>query len=541
MRNSDFEKWSPSDVSDQLNEIGLGSYAQEFVKNDIFGEILPMLEEKHLRSMGMKTIGHRIAFLRFVKTLTSAKEAKNEAPSKQIPQKQTPNLVSSFSRREQVKPKVESSDDDESNDDEVDNNEQLNANQKKTAFAQRVGFNRNEEYSKPTPQQTTRRQQFTSARKAPVPAYHEPSDDDSDEDNNDDDNDNQGNYRYLAQKKSPFESKRATPLARKPAFNQQHDDNDDSDDNDNSYSNKRITPSRKPPVSKYGGTNIDEEDEDAVFNRKPAIKPSFQQSRQSADRFQPAQQSRPLPRQKPAFDNTYGNDSDSDDQDDNDNYYARQMQARKPQNGVKQYGQQTRNTYYDNNKDSDDDDNDDEDDYRMKNDRPKFNQQPKESGPPPYEEFENDDDVESNLATCRYCGRHFGQDRIEAHERICSKAKKAKKRVFDSSKMRVQGTEAAAFVGKSSSPDPPKKKAGVPKYKLEHDQLVASIRAGRLQAQYEKDLAAGKNVAPPELPKYEIVNDTRVECPVCHRKFSEEALQRHLPSCERSHARAGRR
>ena len=533
MRNSDFEKWSPSDVSDQLNEIGLGSYAQEFVKNDIFGEILPMLEEKHLRSMGMKTIGHRIAFLRFVKTLTSAKEAKTEAPSRPIPQKQTPNLTSSFSRREQIKPKVESSDDEENSDDEIGNDESLKVNQKKTTFGQRVGFNRNEEYSKPTPQQTTRRQPFTSARKAPAPVYQEPSDD-SDEDSNDDD-DNRDSYRYIAQKKSPFESKRTTPMARKPTYNQQHSNNDDSDDEDNSYSNKRITPSRKPPTPMYGGMGIDEDDEDAVFNRKPAVKPSFQQSRQSADRYQPQPQSRPLSRQKPAFDNAYGNDSDSDDQDDNDNYYNRQMQARKSQNGMKPYGQQARNSYYDENNDDDNDD-----DYRMKNDRPKFNQPPKESGPPPYEEFENGD-VESSLATCRYCGRHFGQDRIEQHEKICSKVKKTKKRVFDSSKMRVQGTEAAAYLGKSTAPDPPKKKSAVPKYKLEHDQLVASIRAGRMQAQYEKDLAAGKNVAPPELPKYEIVNDTRVECPVCHRKFSEEALQRHLPSCERSHARAGRR
>ena len=46
------------------------------------------------------------------------------------------------------------------------------------------------------------------------------------------------------------------------------------------------------------------------------------------------------------------------------------------------------------------------------------------------------------------CGRNFADDRIEKHEEICSKtADKAKKRkVFDMTKARVKGTDAAKYV-----------------------------------------------------------------------------------------------
>ena len=46
------------------------------------------------------------------------------------------------------------------------------------------------------------------------------------------------------------------------------------------------------------------------------------------------------------------------------------------------------------------------------------------------------------------CGRNFAEDRIEKHEEICAKtAAKAKKRkVFDMTKARVKGTDAAKYV-----------------------------------------------------------------------------------------------
>ena len=56
-----------------------------------------------------------------------------------------------------------------------------------------------------------------------------------------------------------------------------------------------------------------------------------------------------------------------------------------------------------------------------------------------------------SLVPCRNCGRSFATDRIQAHSKACSGQKKRK--VFDMTKQRVQGTEAESFVRKKK-PEP---------------------------------------------------------------------------------------
>ena len=54
---------------------------------------------------------------------------------------------------------------------------------------------------------------------------------------------------------------------------------------------------------------------------------------------------------------------------------------------------------------------------------------------------------------CGSCGRNFAADRIQQHMNICGREKKRK--VFDVTKMRVQGTEAESFVlGKGGKKKP---------------------------------------------------------------------------------------
>lgn len=50
------------------------------------------------------------------------------------------------------------------------------------------------------------------------------------------------------------------------------------------------------------------------------------------------------------------------------------------------------------------------------------------------------------LKECSNCGRHFAIDRIQVHQNACKHQKKRK--TFDSTKMRVSGTEAESFVKK---------------------------------------------------------------------------------------------
>jgi len=53
----------------------------------------------------------------------------------------------------------------------------------------------------------------------------------------------------------------------------------------------------------------------------------------------------------------------------------------------------------------------------------------------------------SGLYPCSVCNRSFASDRIQQHEEACKKANKTR-RVFDSTKQRLQGTEAATYFRK---------------------------------------------------------------------------------------------
>ena len=55
-----------------------------------------------------------------------------------------------------------------------------------------------------------------------------------------------------------------------------------------------------------------------------------------------------------------------------------------------------------------------------------------------------------SLAECSNCGRKFASERLRVHMNVCTKQKTRK--VFDMTKKRVEGTEAAAFVGKKGKP-----------------------------------------------------------------------------------------
>ena len=65
---------------------------------------------------------------------------------------------------------------------------------------------------------------------------------------------------------------------------------------------------------------------------------------------------------------------------------------------------------------------------------------------------------QGGLIPCHYCGRSFVTERLEKHQSICCKTTRKQRKVFDSRKMRTQGTEAAKYIrpGTRKAPDPPK-------------------------------------------------------------------------------------
>eukprot|EP00607_Mallomonas_marina_P011139 CAMPEP_0182423438 /NCGR_PEP_ID=MMETSP1167-20130531/9436_1 /TAXON_ID=2988 /ORGANISM="Mallomonas Sp, Strain CCMP3275" /LENGTH=494 /DNA_ID=CAMNT_0024602417 /DNA_START=129 /DNA_END=1610 /DNA_ORIENTATION=+ len=106
--------------------------------------------------------------------------------------------------------------------------------------------------------------------------------------------------------------------------------------------------------------------------------------------------------------------------------------------------------------------------------------------PPP------DDIVDSELLPCPDCGRKFNEISLEKHVRICKKMFCEKRKKFDMTKARVQGTELAEFVlkkkGKRTTETTSKKPAaggminGMPKWKAQSLQFRAAMRAANQYA-----------------------------------------------------------
>lgn len=110
---------------------------------------------------------------------------------------------------------------------------------------------------------------------------------------------------------------------------------------------------------------------------------------------------------------------------------------------------------------------------------------------------------------------------------VCTKPDK-KRKVFDSTKMRTQGTEAAAFV-------PSKKKAASipvkpPKtnWKTKHEEFIQAIRYAKAATKIEKEGGNVAMLAPPPVS----TNPDYVQCPHCMRRFNQTAASRHIPKCK---------
>ena len=53
----------------------------------------------------------------------------------------------------------------------------------------------------------------------------------------------------------------------------------------------------------------------------------------------------------------------------------------------------------------------------------------------------------AGFAQCSICSRNFAPERIGKHKEICAKSTRTRRKVFDVSASRVEGTEAAQFQG----------------------------------------------------------------------------------------------
>ncbi|CAF4067093.1 unnamed protein product, partial [Adineta steineri] len=134
------------------------------------------------------------------------------------------------------------------------------------------------------------------------------------------------------------------------------------------------------------------------------------------------------------------------------------------------------------------------------------------------------------LYPCSLCNRKFASDRIQQHEAACRKAQK-QRRVFDSTKQRIEGTEAASFFrkGKGAKGRNEPAKPQIPKsnWRQKHEDFIRAIRYAKQASSYEQAGGRLRDLPPPP-PSY---NPDYVQCPHCGRNYAPGVAERHIPKC----------
>lgn len=161
------------------------------------------------------------------------------------------------------------------------------------------------------------------------------------------------------------------------------------------------------------------------------------------------------------------------------------------------------------------------------------------------------------LKECSICGRSFRVSVLARHETVCRKQANKPRRVFNMQEQRLDGVEGIEEVQRKVSSPPPRNNAGaskrpgapaaaastakMPKWKVQHEQFQAAMRAVKQQNEAAASGPSmwavggggglgGRNAPPPPAPLPAELDD-RVPCPHCGRKFAEDVAARHIPKC----------
>lgn len=155
---------------------------------------------------------------------------------------------------------------------------------------------------------------------------------------------------------------------------------------------------------------------------------------------------------------------------------------------------------------------------------------------------------------CPTCGRTFRVSVLGRHAALCRKQASKPRKVFNMRDQRLDGVEGIEAVQRSAprgagarggrgggtsggggggrgaggdAAGPGKGK--LPKWKVQHEQFQAAMRAVRQQNDGGSGFGSGA-MAPPPAPIPDEYDD-RVPCPHCGRKFNEDVAARHIPKC----------
>ncbi|KAG7216804.1 hypothetical protein INR49_021202 [Caranx melampygus] len=133
-----------------------------------------------------------------------------------------------------------------------------------------------------------------------------------------------------------------------------------------------------------------------------------------------------------------------------------------------------------------------------------------------------------DLCQCNTCKRWFFPKVLDRHAKICQKSTAKRRKVFDSSRQRAEGTDIPTLKPIKPKPEPPKKQSN---WRKKHEDFIATIRAAKAVSQVMKD---GGPLPPPPPPTYD---PDYIQCPYCQRRFNESAADRHIKFCQEQAAR----
>nr|XP_046228009.1 zinc finger C2HC domain-containing protein 1A isoform X2 [Scatophagus argus] len=143
-------------------------------------------------------------------------------------------------------------------------------------------------------------------------------------------------------------------------------------------------------------------------------------------------------------------------------------------------------------------------------------------------ELEDGEVPAGDLVQCNICKRSFFPKILDRHVKICQKSSTKRRKVFDSSRQRAEGTDIPTLKPIKPKAEPPKKPSN---WRKKHEDFIATIRAAKGLSQVIKD---GGPLPPPPPPSYD---PDYVQCPYCQRRFNENAAERHIKFCQEQAAR----
>ncbi|KAM9839592.1 zinc finger C2HC domain-containing protein 1A [Aulostomus maculatus] len=145
------------------------------------------------------------------------------------------------------------------------------------------------------------------------------------------------------------------------------------------------------------------------------------------------------------------------------------------------------------------------------------------------EEFEDGEAPPAeDLVQCNTCKRCFFPKVLEKHAKICQKTASKRRKVFDSSRQRAEGTDIPVLKPIKPRAEPPKKPSN---WRKKHEDFIATIRAAKAVSQVIKE---GGPLPPPPPPTHD---PDYIQCPYCQRRFNEGAADRHIKFCQEQAAR----